>query len=195
MVSIERFFWLFFLLLSFPPSCCFFSSCFCLVKKGKLGDGGFILCLTKTCIVALCLYFSPYKTPLSLSLAYAGWNYISEFKRKALFFFFSELMTPRFSYLNCLDRTEMETRAWLTAAGCFWGSEIQSSQLCECVCVESVGLWHTVSVATTAKQDFQAHLISNYILKKNPLFFSRNNNRRKCLLKKIYLYVFSQNSF
>jgi len=194
MVSIERFFWLFFLLLSFPPSCCFlFPVSVWWKKESEEMEASF--CVSQRLVLLLSVSISHRIKHLSLSLSYAGWNYISEFKRKALFFFFSELMTPRFSYLNCLDRTEMETRAWLTAAGCFWGSEIQSSQLCECVCVESVGLWHTVSVATTAKQDFQAHLISNYILKKNPLFFSRKNNRRKCLLKKNYLYVFSQNSF
>lgn len=63
MVSIERFF---FFCPSLPPSVLvlFLSLS---GEKGKVGDGGFVLSITETCIVAPCLYFSPYKTPPSLS--------------------------------------------------------------------------------------------------------------------------------
>lgn len=58
------YFFLCFSFLSSPPYFCFGSFIFvCVVKKGKIRDGDFILPITKTCIVALCLYFSPNKTP------------------------------------------------------------------------------------------------------------------------------------
>lgn len=122
MVSIERFF---FFCPSLPPSvpALFLSLS---GEKGNVWDGGFILSLTKTCIVALCLYFSPYKSRPSL-----GGITSRNIKGRL---FFSKLMTPCFPiYLSGLDWDGNE--GLIDGNGCIWKSEFQSFlTVFNCVC-------------------------------------------------------------
>lgn len=101
----------FFFFFYFPPFLrtsvpAFFLFVWCLVIK-TVEDGGFILSNTKTRIVTLCLYYSPYETPPSMG----GITFWTTKGRLS----FSKLVIPRFPV--CADCNEKETRAWLTASG------------------------------------------------------------------------------
>lgn len=134
-------------------------------KKNK-GDGGFIFFVKTLYYSSTSPFITAYKHRETENKK--GGSCFSGF----FFFFFlnKKLVTPCFPI--CSDWTETEARAWLTAAVSSGSQRFshlrcvfmgKRTRVCECVCVRPCARrqQHTVSVATTAKQDFQAHLISS----------------------------------
>lgn len=194
MVSIERFSFC-----SFPSSFCSDAFSVSVWWKGKVGDGGFILSPTKTCIVALCLHFSPYKTPPSL-----GGVTSRNIKGRL---FFSKLMTPRFPiYLSGPDWDGNE--GLIDGDGCFRESRVSVilTALCMCVCVrarECVCVWEERSGCvrqgkTSSKTrcfcshhrqtGFSSTLDIICIKMWNCPFFLRKSNKNVYWKKNIFMY-------
>lgn len=156
-----------------------------------------LFCLPQWSILLLSLTIAHHITRLPI------WVELHLRIKKRSFFVF--MKTPLFpSYLTELD---WDGKEGLIEGKClFLGVKVSYlTSICACVCVgarERQCVWvlrarchqkHSVSLGTTAKQDFQAHLISSALRCDIVIFFLRKFSQKNSIKK--YFYVFSQNSF